>query len=465
MAFQVSGFVSGLDVPTIVSQLIASESQPQSQLKTQLSSVRADAAAYRDVNSKFSAVLSAAQNLSAASFGTGLTATSTDTSVVAGVGTGATPGTSITFSVTQLAAARSEISSGTWSSATAPITDAGPSWPLTVLDASGNPVGTPITLPAGATLADAARAITNSPYGLTAGVVQTGANQFKLQVASKSTGTANSFQLQGTGEATPDGSFTALSTAKDATLDLGGGVTATSATNIFSNLLNGVSVTVSQPTGSGVPTTVSVSTDTSKVVKQMQALVDAANAALQDVSNTTSTATGKVGVLAGDYGLQSLAQQLLMAVSDAVVTGTDANGAPTSASPAQVGLQLDRDGNIVFDAAKFSTALATTPDLVKQLVAGTTATPGIATRLATLAKSATDSVTGTLVTLANGQDSRAKDLQSQIDDWTLRLAQRQQDLTTQYSNLQSMLSTLQSQQSWLSSMLSSTTSKSSSSSG
>jgi flagellar hook-associated protein 2 len=149
--------------------------------------------------------------------------------------------------------------------------------------------------------------------------------------------------------------------------------------------------------------------------------------------------------------MQSLAQQVLTAVSDAVGTN----------SPASVGLQLTKDGTIDFDAGRFSATLSANPALARSLVAGTTSTPGVATRLANLAQSATAAVTGTLVTLANGEDAQAKDLQSQIDDWTTRLAARQDQLTTQYSNLQSMLSSLSSQQSWLSSMLASSTKSSS----
>jgi flagellar hook-associated protein 2 len=226
----------------------------------------------------------------------------------------------------------------------------------------------------------------------------------------------------------------------------------TSSTNTFTSLMSGVALTVSAITPSGgTPTTVTVGTDNSGITKKMQTLVNAANAALADIAQQTNTATGTTAALAGDYGMQSLAQQVLTAVSDAV----------GSNSPASVGLQLTKDGTIDFDAGQFSATLSANPALARSLVAGTTSAPGVATRLANLAQSATAAVTGTLVTLATGEDAQAKDLQSQIDDWTTRLAARQDQLTTQYSNLQSMLSSLSSQQSWLSSMLASSTKSSS----
>jgi flagellar hook-associated protein 2 len=448
VTFQISGFVNGLDVPTIVSQLMQSESYPQTLLKNQLTAVQADASAYRDINSKFSALLTAAQALNASSFGSNLTATSTDAGVAASANAGATTGSSITFSVLSLASTQKSVSADTWS-ATEPVAGHGPSWPLTVLDATGKQVGQSLSLGPNATLADAANAINNGGYGLAATVVQAGTNAYRLQITSQRSGTSGGFTIQDSTGSTAG--FTTQAPT-DAQVQLDNGDKVTSSTNTFTSLMSGVALTVSAITPSGgTPTTVTVGTDNSGITKKMQTLVNAANAALADIAQQTNTATGTTAALAGDYGMQSLAQQVLTAVSDAV----------GSNSPASVGLQLTKDGTIDFDAGQFSATLSANPALARSLVAGTTSTPGVATRLANLAQSATAAVTGTLVTLATGEDAQAKDLQSQIDDWTTRLAARQDQLTTQYSNLQSMLSSLSSQQSWLSSMLASSTKSSS----
>jgi flagellar hook-associated protein 2 len=307
-------------------------------------------------------------------------------------------------------------------------------------------------------VADLAAAINNGGYGLSASVVQAGkdangTDTYRLQVTSQKSGAAGGFTIQDSTGSTAG--FTTQTQAADAQVQLDTGDKISSSTNTFSSLMSGVAVTVSAVTpGGGTPATVTVGTDNTGITKKMQAVVDAANAALADIARQTDTSKGTTAALSGNYGMQSLGQQVVRAVSDAV----------GSNSPASVGLQLTRDGTITFDAAKFSSALTASPALARQLVAGTTATPGVASRLATLAKSATDSLTGTLTTLANGEDAQAKTIQSQIDAWTLRLSARQEALTTQYSNLQSMLGTLQSQQSWLSSMFAQATSSSSKSS-
>ncbi|MGR7025421.1 flagellar filament capping protein FliD [Geodermatophilus sp. URMC 62] len=132
----------------------------------------------------------------------------------------------------------------------------------------------------------------------------------------------------------------------------------------------------------------------------------------------------------------------------------------------RLGLQLTRDGKITFNKATFTSTLTSNPELVQRMVSGTpastapdgTAVPavaGIADRLLSLAKSATNSTTGTVTMLAKGRDALAKDIQTRIDDWDLRLAARKATLSRQFTAMESALSSLKSQSSWLSGQLSS----------
>lgn len=470
MGLSVSGLVSGLDVPTIVSQLMQSESIPQQQLQSQLTTVQNQGSTYRAINSKFSTLLSAAQAMTTSSAWNATSASSSTASVAVSATSTAQAG-SVSFTVDRTASAQSVITNlaTPWKA----TTDAyGLTLPLTVTDASGttrgqvNPTGTGAG--GAVTLGDVVSAINgNAALGLSAAAVQVSPGNYQLQVSAKTTGLANSFSLSDTTD------FTTVSAAQDAQISVGSTnpYTVTSSTNTFTGFMPGVTLTVSQKEPN--PVTVAVASDPQSIGDKMQALVTAANAALSEISSDTDTglgssnSSGRAGPLAGDYGMQSLASKVLSIVSSSV---------GTLGSPAQIGLQLNTDGTINFDEGAFVTAVKTNPDLAKQFVSGvpaqpavgstpaTAAIPGIAAQLATLASSATDSVTGTLVGLANGEDSQAKNLQSQIDDWTVRLTARQQALTTQYSNLQTMLSSLSSQQSWLSSMFNTSSSSSSSSS-
>ena len=113
-------------------------------------------------------------------------------------------------------------------------------------------------------------------------------------------GSAGAFTVKSATEdaVTAGSGFVQTSAGQDATLDLGGGLTATSSTNTFADLLAGVSVTVSKV--DATPVTLTVSTDTDSVTTKVQAMVDAVNAALTEVKRATSNAPGSTATLKGD---------------------------------------------------------------------------------------------------------------------------------------------------------------------
>ena len=462
MGLTVSGLTSSsIDVSSVVTQLMTSESIPQTRLQSQLTTVQNEAATYRAINTKFQSLLTAAQAMTDDSTWKTTTASSSSSAVTV-ASTGTAQAGALSFTVDQIAQAQSVISSGT------PYASTGAAFgesTISFVDASNKT--TSIAVGGSGTLADAVTAINAAGLGVTAAAVQVGSGQYQLQVSSKSTGVSNGFTLDG------GSGWQTLSAAQDAQLELGTSASpykVTSPTNTITGLMPGVTLTVSQP--STTPVTVTVAADPTAISNKMKAMVDAANAVLSEISADTATgvgtdgsSSGQAGVLAGDYTMQHLAQQVRTLVSSAV---------GSLGSPSQIGLQLgnpldaDTTDAITFDQDAFVNAIKANPDMVKQMVDGipkvaasagppavaaADAVPGIAARLAALAKNSTDSVTGTLVTLAAGDDAQAKNLTSQIDDWTTRLSLIQQQLTTTYTNMQTALSSLSNQSTWLTSML------------
>jgi flagellar hook-associated protein 2 len=261
-----------------------------------------------------------------------------------------------------------------------------------------------------------------------------------------------------------------VSTGTDAQITIGDGagkITATSATNTFTGVMDGTTFTVSQ---TGVTTTLKVGTDTGAITSAVSSMVDAANKAIQAVKDNTDSSEGSTAALKGNFSLIQLADQIRTKLSDAISVPVSADFPTGSASPAAIGIQLTKDGTITFDASKFTSMLSSNPALAQQLAGGFTGvgvdktantpddtvdTDGLAARLSVLAEMASDSVSGSIVTMANGSDSTAKDIQSQIDAWTLRLQQRKDTMTAQFNALESALSSLQSQGNWLSSQINS----------
>ena len=451
-----TGLISGMDTGSLITQLMQIEANPQTLLKTKLSSTQADAAAYRAVNTKFDALRTAAEALTKATAWSSAKATSSATTVTATAGADATPG-ALTFNVTSLAANHAVMSAGTWDKTTDAFAMASP----LVLTNTATGTTKQIALKTNATLADAVSAINAAGAGVTATAVPTktatGTTVYRLQVAGATTGEASQFTLGSGGDTTK---FTELTKGADAVVHVGpvgGGYDAVSPTNTFSELMRGTPITVSQ---TGGPVTVTVASDPDAVATAVQSMVTAANAVLTSIKGYTSTAPGSTAVLKGDSSLRGLTSEVLDAVAYAIGSG----------SAGTAGLQLTRDGALTFDKAVFTAKLQSDPALVKRLVDGTPAStvtaadgtttttaavPGVAQRLLALAKKATDTTGGTLTLLAKSQDSAATALQDQIDAWDIRLALRKETLTRQYTAMETALGTLQNQSSWLSSQISS----------
>lgn len=446
----ISGLISGMDTTSLISQLMQIEAQPQTQLKSQLATAQTDAAAYRDVNSAFAALQTAATALTQSSSWAPVKATSDSTTVTASATAGATTG-SLTFTVNQLAAAHSLVTGQNWTN----TTDAfGLGSTLTLTKADGTT--TNITVGGTGTLADAISAINASGAGVSATAVNTGSG-YRLQVASSATGAANAFTLTASGGTSS--TFSVLTHGQDAAITVGSGTSAyqvTSSANTFTGVLPDTTFTVSQANATA---TVTVAPDPDAVTAAVQSLVTAANTVLSKIATYTASGTGSTAPLQGDQTLTDLAGRVLDAVTEAVGGN----------SAALAGLQVTKDGRLTFDATAFKSELASDPALVQNILGGsvatgadgipgtaddTVATDGLGARLAVLAGEASDSATGMLTTLAAGQDSTAKDVQSQIDDWTVRLQLRQQTLTAQFTAMETALGTLKDQSSWLTSQIS-----------
>lgn len=461
----VDGLISGLDTSAIISKLLTADAAPQTQLKTNVSAAQLKVTAYQSVNTKMSALQTAADNLSKATTWASATATSSSDSVVATASSTAQPG-SITLDVRNLASGRSVISKDTYSATdTNAASDMG--YPLDVV-ANGQIVGT--VSPSRGTLSDVVSAINKATsLGITAVAVRVGDNQYRLQITSTKTGAQDGdFKLV---PRNPDGTSAGVNGAQSTDFDnvtvaadaqafiVGDGssgstsVPVSSPTNTFQELLSGVNVTASKI---GVAK-VTVAGDPSAVADAVGALIKAANDAVGEI--TTQSRAGAVGsdgkvvgggTLRGDAILRQLKTSILGAVTSAL---------GNNVSPAQFGIQSTKDGELTFDKDKFLDSYGKDPVAAQQLLAPKSVDPsstasGLVERLSTLAKGATDQYTGQLTTAITGQNTTISDLTKRIADWDDRLADRKVRYQKYYSSLEVSLGKLQNQSTWLSGQLS-----------
>ena len=454
MGISLDGLSSGLDTTSLITQLMTVAAQPQTLLKAQRASTTTELTAFQGLNIRMATLADAASAAAKTdSFDLYSATSSSAPALSVMVATGASAGE---LQVVVSALARSQIG----------VSAAMASWPspstITIVGHSGTAVE--IT-PASTSLDDVAKAINASSAGVIAtrvasGVDGSGNALYRLQFSSKTTGAAASFSVyQGTAaEVTAGTASNALAApgsaviriAQDATITLWKGTTAeqvvTSASNTFTDLLPGVSVTATAV--SADPVTITVSRDDKKISSVASGLVDSLNSAFvliaaQTAVSTSTDANGvtstKAGVFAGDATVRDLRQK-----------GLDAIGLPIDGhSPSEYGITVTRTGTVTFDADKFAAALASDP---KTVIA---AIQTIATRLAATATAASDKYDGTITNRITGDQTQLRSLGDQVSAWDTRLAIRKSTLQSTFSQMEVLLSNLKAQSAALSSQLSS----------
>jgi flagellar hook-associated protein 2 len=420
----VSGLVSGLDTASLIAQLMQVEAMPQTQLKSRVTATERMVTALQAINTKVAALSTAAQKLQEPKTWQGAAATSSSPTVLVTASAGALPGL-VSFTVDKLAT-NSFVASRAFTDVVDLFEDPA-NRVLLVTPSGGDAV--PIDL-SGKDLAGIVKAINEHPdLGLRATVLRGEGGSQRLQIASRETGADSAFTVAGLGGPLIE------QEGSDAKLSLGGGLTVTSPTNIFADLMPGVSIAVSSP---GENVTVTVNADAKPTVDAIKAFVDAANAALADIAARSSSGGGMAGAaspLAGDFMLRQLSQKLLAQVS---VAGS---------SPAAAGIQLTRDGRLELDTEKLTEALKDDPATTQKLVSH------LAARLQTVADEASKGSESTIALAIKAKQERVTDLNKQVEGWDRRLELRRTSLERQFSALEVALSSMQQQSNWLAGQL------------
>ncbi|MFS3127082.1 flagellar filament capping protein FliD [Nocardioides sp. Bht2] len=434
----ISGLVSGLDTATIINQLMQLEAASQTKLISQLSSAKTSLNSLQTLNSQVAGLATKALALANGSAWSPLKATSSDASVSTTIGKGAVAGN---WKVSVDAVATNHRMNFT---DTAALTDIVVS-PGTTVTLTRDGVSTSIETGDG-TLAGLVSALNQTENGLRAATLKLDDGKFALVVTSTETGEDSRFTLtQSDGSALLGGAT--VTDAQDAAITIEGR-TLHSSTNTFTDVMAGVSLTVS-PTAVGKTIDLSVTSDNNSATAAVKALVETLNNVIGQAQSLTSynTANKSSGLLSGDPAVRSLGSSLQGAIYPTDLT-----------SLAKFGLQTDRYGKITFDEEAFNKALSADP---AEVAAAITGPNGFASRVESVAKAASDSVDGTLTSAITGRNSSITRLTDSIEAWDTRLALRRTSLERQYTALETALSRMQNQSNWLAGQLNSLSSSSS----
>jgi flagellar hook-associated protein 2 len=447
----VDGLISGLQTSDLITKMLDIERAPQKLLQNQQTALQKAITAFQSLNTKFSALATAAKTITGDILAPNtswkaVTATSSDaTRVAVSAQPGAAAG-SLTFTVNQLATAAGTFSTGTTASTTDVVTN------QSSLNLTKNGVTTTLAVGTG-TLAEIVTAVNGANAGVTAAAVQVSPGAYKLQLTSTTTGADDGAGIALTrtngNNAVNTSSFGSMTVnagtdAKVYVGPAGSGYTISRSSNTISDLVPGATLTLlkADPT---TPTTVTLAGDPNAAADAVGKLVDSVNAIFGQIKldSAYNTTTKVGGAFTGDPLARSLQQQLASAATNAV--GGNALG-----SPGLAGVSITRDGTLAFDKTKFLAAYAKDPAAVQAVLgAGTAASPGVAGRLAAVAKAATDTTTGSVALAISNRNNRVSDLGKQISAWDTRLALKEKTLRAQFTAMESALGTMKSQSNWL----------------
>jgi len=428
------GVGSGLNLESLVSDLMKIERLPLANLQKQVSSFNTKISAMGTLASKLSSLQTAAKNLKPDAlqsaldkFGTFKGSVGNESVASVTVGEGARSG-SYSLEVSQLAQGQKSR-----------------------LDASNFTGGGPIEFsfgdaskdfsvtPSSSSLSAVANAINQAGKGVTATIVN-GADGQQL-ILTGAEGEENAFTVGGAGVT---GSATTVQTAQDAKLKIDG-INVTSSSNTVSDAVTGVTLQL-KATGSATTMTVETNYD-DKLSKGLEAFVKAFNDVIGTVKSLGAfDAEAKTaGVLNGNRLLRETETTLRNLVFGQSSL-QDQNGEAMMLS--KLGITFQKDGTLAIDNDKMTAAIKKDPSLVASFTAE------IGGRFNT----GLDRLAGTGGTVQSAQDSlraSVRGLEKRQEAMELRLAAVEARYRKQFSALDTLISSMNSTSNYLAQQLSS----------
>jgi flagellar hook-associated protein 2 len=453
-----AGIGSGLDVNSIVTQLVAVEKAPLQNMQKEASAFQDRLSAYGKIQSYTSALRDAAAKLTKATTWGDTSATSADSTIASATTDTTAVAGSYSLTVQQLASAQTlasaaspasvavgagviHIDLGTWAAGQTGFT---PKSGSTTAD---------VTILSTDTLADVRDKINAAKSGVMASIVNDSSGS-RLVLRSSETGAGSAFRVTTTDADGTDGNSTGLSslaynpaaginslsrtqTATDALANVNG-LSVTSASNVMSGVVEGLTIKLSKV--SATPVEIAVTSNSDSIKTAITGFTDAYNNLSKYLADQTKydSATKTGAILQGDSGTNALRSGMRNIIGDTSgVSGLYHR-------MADIGIQAGVDGTLTVDSTKLTTALGKLSD-VKALFANKdfsdTKNNGFATRLQTWSD--------TLLSFDGSLTTRSDSLKRMLDantkkqeDFNTRMTSVEARLRAQYGALDTKMATL-----------------------
>lgn len=293
------------------------------------------------------------------------------------------------------------------------------------------------------TLAGIAAAINSGPNnpGVTASIITTTTGS-RLILTGTTTGAVNAITVTSSGG---DGGLSSLAfTQTRAALDasfLINNFPATSASNVVSGAITGVTLNLQQASAVATPTILTISPDTSSAQASIGKFVTAVNGVLSSIRSLTGfdPSTKTAGPLNGNATLEAFQNQLQ------IILGKVTNGSGGVKSLTDIGISAGTDGSYATDNGKLGNALRASLASIGKLLGGSN---GIATQIANLVDGYTKPG-GLLDTINQGLQTGLSSVSKQQADLTAQLAAYSARLTAEYNAMDAAVALLKQTQTFL----------------
>jgi len=439
-----AGVGSGLDVGSIVSQLMAVERAPIIALDKRVSSQQSRLSIYGQVKGALSSLQTAAEAIGKTDKFAVFKANVADSTVLnAAIGTGARAG-SYSIDVNFLAQAHKLASAGFSDNDAAIDTgtltlEVGQETRTITIDGSNN------------TLAGVRDAINAAKAGVTATIINDGsANPARLVVTADDTGASNTIKMSGIAglefdPATGTGSMEQKVAAQDAQFEIDG-IPITRSSNTVADAIEGVTLTLNKLGTSSL----AVQADNETVKKNIEAFVKAYNDvnALIRKQSTYDATSKTAGTLTGDSTMRAVLGRLR------TIVGSEVAGSPGGFGRlSELGINLQTDGSLKIDSAKLDAAMKEPTKDISGVFGDATGSAGIAASLSTEVKTMLAS-DGLVTNRTDGINATIKRLNDNKAALEVRMTRIEARLRAQFTALDMAMGSMNATSQYLTQQLS-----------
>ena len=443
------GLATGMDTDSIINQLVQLEQRPIYNYQQEISELEQTKGAWRDINTRLDNLESKITDLKLASTYNSRTASSTNKDVVTATAANSANEANYDITVNQVATAQRLIGER-----------------KTGFSAADDVItlnGTDVNISAGDSLSDISSKINDADSGYSASVIddvlvieaeKTGVENALLDGSDGSTPTIsdNNGILEDLGILDGTGNFTDEKAATDAKVEINGITGITSSSNEITEAVDGMTFNINPEAAAGSTATISVTKDTGKATKAVQAFVDQYNSVMgfMDSKSGYDAETEEGGILQGDGTVMRLQMRLRELVTSKVKETGDYQ------TLSSVGIEIDRDGVMSLDGAKLTEALENNPEETMNLFqaeSGTESYDGMAVRMDSYLDQVLQSNTGLIPRRLDFYDTRIEGLNDDIADVQRKVEMTRERYVQQFAAMEKAISEMQSQQSWMMSQL------------